>query len=211
VGQRPSPTARVEGEFRKSAETRERILESAITCLFERGYPKLSIAAIAEGAGLTRAAAIYHFPNRESVLRALAEYLIDKRLLLYWNAVRDVPDDENQIARFVDIYWEQVDSPVFVAFVELTVAARTDPDLARILAPELARFDEERARYSRLIFSHEMRRNAGPRFETMRDVARFLIEGMAFAAATGPVAPERIAAIKDFVTAQMEASYQRGR
>lgn len=208
VRQRTEPTTVAEGEMRKSADTRSRILEAAIHTLVQDGYQKLSTATVAERAGFTRAAAIYHFPAREALLQAIVTYLFDKRLALYWDAVRDVPESADQIRIFVDAYWDQVDGHLFIAFVELLVAGRTDPMLAAIIGPELDRYEQERARYSQLIFTHEMREIAGDRFETIRDVARFLIEGMAFAAAYIHVAPERVAGVKAFMVAQMEAAYR---
>jgi hypothetical protein len=52
-----------------------------------------------------------------------------------------------------------------------------------------------------------MRAAAGDRFETIRDVARFLIEGMAFASMVARVDPSRIERVKVFLTAQMKAAY----
>jgi AcrR family transcriptional regulator len=197
-----------DGELRRSAETRERILDAAIRSMVEGGYRRLSVADVAERAGYTRAAAIYHFSTRESLLAAVISHLFDRRLALYWEAVRGVPEDASQIAAFVDIYWEQVTGDLFTAFVELLVAARTDPALAALIAPELERYENERRRYSEMIFSPAMRQAAGLRFEVIRDVARFLIEGMAFAATYSDVSGARAEAVKRFVIEQMQAAYR---
>lgn len=210
VRQRTTPTSVGQGELRKSAETRSRILDAAIRILVDDGYQRLSTASVAERAGFTRAAVIYHFPAREGLLQAIVTFLFDKRLALYWDAVRDVPPSVDQIRIFVDAYWDQVRSDLFVAFVELLVAARTDTMLGAIIGPELDRYEQERARYSQLIFTHEMREVAGDQFETIRDVARFLIEGMAFAAAYNHVAPDRVEAVKGFMIRQMEIAYKGG-
>src|SRR3546814_19237799 len=84
------------------------------------------------------------------------------------------------------------------------------PIRAAIIGRELDRYEQERARYSQLIFTHEMREVAGDRFETIRDVARFLIEGMAFAAAYTHVAPERKAGVTAFMVMQMKAASRGG-
>ncbi|MDX3899150.1 MAG: TetR/AcrR family transcriptional regulator [Sphingobium sp.] len=205
---RETPTAVGKGELRKSGETRARILDAGINCLVSDGYPRLSLAAVAARAGMTRASIIYHFAGREALLEAIVTHLFDKRLDLYWDAVREVPDDAARIATFVEAYWHQVESDLFIAFVELIVAARTDRALRQIVAPALERFDARRRDYSHLIFSHEMRAVAGDRFEVVRDVARFLIEGMAFAAMTTRLDPGRIDGVKGFLIAQMEAAYR---
>src|SRR3546814_133180 len=86
VGQRTAPTTVADGEMRRSVDTRVRIMEAAIRTLVEDGYQKLSTAAVAERAGFTRAAAIYHFPAREALLQAIVTFLFGKRLALYWDA-----------------------------------------------------------------------------------------------------------------------------
>lgn len=208
VQQRESPTAVSAGESRKSGATRERILEAAIACLVDEGFHQLSVARVAARADLTRAATVYHFAGREDLLKAVATYLLDKRARLYWEAVRDVPDEPSQIRQFIDIYWQQVTSDLFVAFVELLVAARTDRSLNAMLTPLLEQYELVRGYYSRKVFTHEMREHAGENFETIRDVARFLIEGMGIAAMTTQVDPARIEQVKRFMVVQMENAYR---
>ncbi|WP_310531273.1 TetR family transcriptional regulator [Novosphingobium sp.] len=211
VQKRNGPTAIAAGESRKSGVTRERILEAAIACLVEEGFHQLSVAKVAARADLTRAATVYHFAGRDELLKAVATYLLDKRARLYWEAVRNVPEGPSQISQFIDIYWDQVESDLFCAFVELLMAARTDKALGKMLMPLLDQYELDRAHYSRMVFTHEMRENAGEAFETIRDVARFLIEGMGFAAMTSRIQPGRIAQVKCFMTEQMEKAYHRSR
>jgi AcrR family transcriptional regulator len=208
--QRAAPTAVAKGEMRKSGDTRERIMEAAIAALAAGGYHNLTVAGVATRAGLTRAAAIYHFPSREALLEAIVTYLLEKRARTYWEAVRHIGPGPDQIRRYVDLYWEQVDSDLFAAFAHIFVASKTDSSLEAIVRPGLARFEADRAHYSRLIFADETRRTS-PAFDTIRDVARFTIEGMGFEALVSRPAPRRIAAVKAFVTAQMEAAYLTGR
>jgi len=47
----------------KSAETRRRLLDAAILCVIERGYANTTGSEIAERAGLSRGAQLYHFPT----------------------------------------------------------------------------------------------------------------------------------------------------
>jgi AcrR family transcriptional regulator len=206
--QRDAPTAVAKGELRKSGDTRERIMEGAIAALAAGGYHNLTIAGVAKRAGLTRAAAIYHFPSRETLLEAIVTYLLEKRARTYWEAVRDIAPGSGQIRRYVDLYWEQVDSDLFAAFAQIFLASKTDLALDAIVQPALARFEADRAHYSRLIFTDEARRTS-PAFETIRDVVRFTIEGMGFEALVSRPDASRIAAVKAFVTAQMEEAYRK--
>jgi AcrR family transcriptional regulator len=56
-------------------ETRERILEVALTLFNERGYDKTSLREIAERLDVTKAALYYHFDRKEDILLEL-----DRRL-----------------------------------------------------------------------------------------------------------------------------------
>ena len=50
----------------KTAETRRRLLDAAIVCLIERGYSNTTTSEIAERAGLSRGAQLYHFPKKKN-------------------------------------------------------------------------------------------------------------------------------------------------
>ncbi len=59
----------------KTAETRRRLLDSAILCLIDRGYANTTTSEIAERAGLSRGAQLYHFPRKEELLTNAVEHL----------------------------------------------------------------------------------------------------------------------------------------
>jgi AcrR family transcriptional regulator len=64
--------------YRKSAETRERILKAAGRLFEERGYYETNIGDIAEEADIGRASMYYHFPDKESIARALFDTFADR-------------------------------------------------------------------------------------------------------------------------------------
>ena len=55
----------------KSRRTRRRILDEAMRLIAENGYAATVNAMVAEAAGLTRGAMLYHFPTREALLEAV--------------------------------------------------------------------------------------------------------------------------------------------
>ena len=59
------------------ADTRERILRTAVALFAQRGYQRTSLRLIAEQLGLTKAAILYHFPAKADILSALADPLVD--------------------------------------------------------------------------------------------------------------------------------------
>jgi hypothetical protein len=66
---------------------------------------------------------------------------------------------------------------MFVAFFELVVAARTDPELAAILKPAREAFEEELDRTARQVFPEW--HTDDTTFDVALDLTRYVLEGMA--------------------------------
>ncbi len=62
--------------YRKSTETRERILEAAASLFAERGYYEVGVGDIAAAAGIGRASVYYHFEDKEKIARALFDSIV---------------------------------------------------------------------------------------------------------------------------------------
>jgi hypothetical protein len=94
----------------------------------------------------------------------------------------------------IDAYWALLHETPFVAFAELEAAARTDPTLRAPLAAAQAAFDRAQVgdRFGALAQA-----GADPRFQTSRDLGRFLLEGVARGAMTydQPARRERLLAV----------------
>lgn len=128
-------------QSRKSSVTRDLILKSAIQCIVEYGYANTTTTRIAEKAGLSRGATLHHFSSHMDIIRASVEYLHDKRLKAFRKAAENLPEQGNRIRLAAESYWQQVNHPLFVAFFELSVAARSDSELATVLRPAQEAFD----------------------------------------------------------------------
>lgn len=160
----------------KSLRTRRRILDAAMQLFAERGYHASSNADVAEAAGLTRGAMLYHFPTREDLVEAAIDHIQARRTEAFETAARDQGHSHSDPTdQAVDAYWELLHQAPFKAFAELEAVARTDPDLARRIAPAQAAFDHAQiGDLSGLLLA-----GSGPRFQTGRDLARFMLEGLA--------------------------------
>ena len=66
----------------KSQRTRTRILDCAMRLFADIGYANATNARIAEEAGLTRGAMLYHFPSREALVEAAAVHIHATRVAL---------------------------------------------------------------------------------------------------------------------------------
>lgn len=164
-------------QAQKSASTRTQIIEAAIKCFVEHGYSRTTTPLIAQKAGLSRGAMLHHFPSKLAIVRAAVEYLHSKRLRAFRKAVIKPVTGQDHVRQAVEAYWQHVRHPMFVAFFELAVAARTDKELANILKPAQEGF--EREWYSAAVELFPEWRGSGERFELGFDLARYVMEGMA--------------------------------
>lgn len=130
-------------QARKSASTRLQIVEATLRCFVKLGYSHTTTPAIAEEAGLSRGAMLHHFPSRVDVVRAAVLHLHAKRLVAFRAAVDGLPAGANRAHAALRAHWEQLRHPLYSVFIELYVAARTDPELADILGPADAAFVRE--------------------------------------------------------------------
>jgi AcrR family transcriptional regulator len=159
----------------KSRRTRVRILEAATRLFAEVGYHAATNAMIADAAGLTRGAMLYHFPSREDLLLAVIEHIHAERLALFDAAAANPPPGVDATAHAIAAYWQLLHETPFVVFGELEAVARTDAMVRERLAPAQAAFDQAQV----ATFSALAQAGQGPRFQASRDLARFLLEGLA--------------------------------
>lgn len=61
------------GPYRKTADTRSRILDAAAIVFGENGYEVGSVRRVAELAGMSQAGLLHHFPNKLALLSAVLE------------------------------------------------------------------------------------------------------------------------------------------
>lgn len=166
----------------KSLRTRARILDAAMRLFAEVGYHAATNALIADAAGLTRGAMLYHFATREELVEAAVGHIELERAKLFEQAASQAPAPGVDAAEHaIDAYWGLLHEIPFVAFAELEAAARTDPMLKSRLAEAQSAFDRAQvgSRFGAIIQAGD-----DPRFQTSRDLGRFLLEGLARGAMT---------------------------
>jgi len=167
---------RLAGDSPKSRRTRARILSVAMRLFAEQGYHPATNAVIAEAAGLTRGAMLYHFPTREALLEAAIPFIQAERARSFERVADQMPSGADRTDHAIDSYWRLLHEPAFVAFGELEAAARTDERLRARLRDAQAAFDK--AQVTEHMFEM-VQAGAGPRFQASRDLARFVLEGLA--------------------------------
>ena len=130
----------------RSVATRAALLDAALASLVEDGYAATTTIEVARRAGVSRGAQLHHFPSKAELLTAAVEHLLERRLAEFEQALASIDPSADRLDAAVDIVWSQFRGPVFVAWVELWIAARTDTTLSAAVAEMDVRFtDESRA------------------------------------------------------------------
>src|SRR5688572_26981501 len=169
----------------RSATMRARLLDATIDCLIDLGYSATTTTVIADRAGVSRGAQLHHYPTKAELVAAALEHLAEKisaELTADITAMEGLTDGDDRAIASIDALWARYSSPLFHAWLELWVAARTDDDLRTLLAPT-----EERIR-------NGVREGLGELFgapaasEGMAELwslTFYLLQGMAFERALG--------------------------
>ena len=142
-GHKAEPPAR--WQQRKSAQTRARLVEAGIDRLVEGGYAGLTTAAVAERCEVSRGAMHHHFPTRLDLVTAVVEHVFYQRMrrfLADYFAALAERGEEALIEIACEAHWLSVQTREYAAFLELAVAARTDPELGALFDPAALRYDE---------------------------------------------------------------------
>jgi AcrR family transcriptional regulator len=122
---------------RKSEHTQAVILDAAIDCLAAYGYAHATTQLIAHAAGVSRGAMLHHYPTRHALVAALIDHVFHKRLAIFIDRFAVLADDPlARQAAGIELYWQTLLTSEFTAFLELQMAARTDPELREMFLPK---------------------------------------------------------------------------
>ncbi|MEG0378828.1 MAG: TetR/AcrR family transcriptional regulator, partial [Eubacterium sp.] len=127
-------------EYKKSKETRDKILHLAKKYFYEIGFKKTTIRNIAKEAGINHALAYYHFNGKYDIAHQIVdefhqktEKIFNKRLpdiedpllrllVLYRYGLREVYNDERDFDFYVEVYQESYYDADLVASCEKILA-----------------------------------------------------------------------------------------
>jgi AcrR family transcriptional regulator len=197
-------------QAQKSAMTRDKILEAAINCFINLGYTNVTTARVASSAGVSRGAMLHHFPSKTELIQAATEHLHEKLLEDFTSRVRAIPNSlrgKKHRRAGLDAYWEYLSSDLFMAYHELCVAGRTDPELREILDRTTRDFEEHTRESTVALFSDWADR--GERFLLAMDVTKFLMEGMAVGQLVSD-REERVQRLLNYLGDRLEEIFKEG-
>lgn len=125
----------------------------------ERGYRHTTTQAIAKRAGTSYGALMHHFPTKADLLCAAVGHLLESRIGEFRKAMADLPPQTPKAEAAIDVLWTMFNSPTFIAWHELWVAARTDAELATVVRPLDQQFMEASIDIFRELFADESHDN----------------------------------------------------
>jgi AcrR family transcriptional regulator len=182
----------------KTAETRRRLLDAAIVCLVDRGYANTTTSEIAERAGLSRGAQLYHFPKKEELLSSAVEHLFELKFGEIKEKVSLLTSENDRRATAIDMLWEISNSRLTMAWIELAVASRTDSYLRESVSAANDRVAEFINRSFEELFPRP--EGASPFYELIPHIVCLSLEGMALEGMTlnGELTTKILTALKTF-------------
>ncbi len=125
---------------RKSIQTRIAILEAAIDCLERQGYARTTTQMIAQTARISRGAMLHHYATKQELVEAVIDYTFFRRMEQFITRIGELTDEEREQQAGIELYWQSVLTREYAAYLELSVAARTDLELKQIFLPKARRF-----------------------------------------------------------------------
>ena len=161
----------------QARRTRALIVETGIRCLAQHGFANTTMLLISREAGISRGPLHYHFADRNELMAAIAEALprgVSKKLMDRLLAPKTL---EARLETMVDIALGEHLGPHHFAAMELLLAARNDPELAKAIQPHF--LDSENISDDWWIEYFGMLRWPAARLIAFRHVAVATLRGLA--------------------------------
>jgi AcrR family transcriptional regulator len=129
----PAKISRTQAERRRA--TQEKVLEAAVDALLDVGYARFTATDVAARAGVSRGAQSHYFRGKVDLILKAARYEMDKATA----GAHRIAEKARRSADPVDAFIDDMEAFFFArsypAMIELVVAARTDPEIARDYIP----------------------------------------------------------------------------
>ena len=131
----------------RSANTRLKLVEATIQCLYELGYHQTSTVVVTKRAKVSRGAMLHHFPSKADLMMAAMDHIRAKRGDAHRKHLERFKTEREQFLQLIDVLWEEFQTPTGVARIELMLGSRNDPELRPRFSElnlELERLHKER-------------------------------------------------------------------
>ena len=121
----------------RSRATQQRLLDATIDCLIKYGWAGTTTTVVAETAGVSRGAQLHHYPTKASLVLAAVDHLMRRRA----DEIR--AEAATGTRAVLDLMATAFTGPLFIAALEVWVAARTDEAMREALVPLDARLGRD--------------------------------------------------------------------
>jgi AcrR family transcriptional regulator len=105
-------------------------MEAAVRCLAEFGYAATSTPLVARLAKVSRGSLLHQFPTKIDLMLAVAKHASDTRGGTVRRFLAQFPNQPERFLQGVDAVWASLQTQEAIALMEVTIAARSDPELA---------------------------------------------------------------------------------
>ncbi len=171
----PARTPRTQAQRRD--EMRRVLLDAAVDSLVEHGFAGTTTLEVQRRAGVSRGALLHHFPSKAELLVATIGHLAEMRALELKARAIDLPAGPARIDAVLDLLWECFAGPLFQVTIELRAAARTEPELRRVLTAAERGVRDGILHQARAMMGKDVA--AAPGFEQAIDLTLHLMIGAA--------------------------------
>ena len=133
-------------QAQRSAAMQGALLDAAVDCLVDLGFAGTTTTEVTRRAGVSLGAMLHHFPTKADLLAAAVGHVMRRRQDEFRKAMTDVAPGADRLDAAIDLMWEAFNGRTFHAWLELWVAARTDPELSeavRVMEDEYDRASSE--------------------------------------------------------------------
>ncbi|HWB66498.1 MAG TPA: TetR/AcrR family transcriptional regulator [Mycobacteriales bacterium] len=129
----PPARAPRRSQAERAEQMRARLLDATIECLATSGYGRMSTNDVVRKAHVSRGALAHHFPTKAALVQAAAQRLLQQRATEFRERFRSMAPERRTPAQALEVLWSFYDDPSGLALIELTVAARSHPELRQAL------------------------------------------------------------------------------
>ncbi|MEO7730008.1 MAG: TetR/AcrR family transcriptional regulator [Kofleriaceae bacterium] len=172
-------------------ETRRALLDAAVESLIEVGFARTTTLEVQRRAEVSRGALLHHFPSKAELLVAAVDHLAEMRAKEMKAFASQLPPerarraDDDDTAPGADertemvlaLLWQCFSGTFFKVSMELRTAARTDPELRRVLTVAERSLRDRIVAQSRTLFGRAVAEH--PNLERALDLTLQLMIGAA--------------------------------
>ncbi|HEY0480660.1 MAG TPA: TetR/AcrR family transcriptional regulator [Kofleriaceae bacterium] len=163
-------------------ETRRALLDAAVESLIEVGFARTTTLEVQRRAAVSRGALLHHFPSKAELLVAAVDHLAEMRAREMKAFASQLPPERAERAERAEaapasgdpapggdarsdavlgLLWQCFSGTFFKVSMELRTAARTDPELRRVLTDAERRLRDRIVAQSRTLFGRAVAEHPG--------------------------------------------------